>query len=333
MTSFKTFCLAMAVAAVAICTQAEGQIYYPQQYYPAQPQYVPVYPAQPVQQPINQQPIGDFQGQVQPYSGVPFDPNDPSTFYGETSETEAEATDQRPWDPSQGHLNDDTVISIEEPAEKGMVIFRYPVDATGALNYTVNGQKGTLAPGTNLKVPSGEDFKFAFVPAEGKEAIAHDIMSDGSFIFKATDAGWKVVDYLPPQEDPMVQKAMAEKAAADKKAAEMRKAEAEKKEAARMKEMEEKKAAMEMKAAEDKKAAMEKAAAEKAAVEKQAAEANAATQKALDEKAAERKAARQKAAAERRRAKKAEAEDAAGEAGAVEKAADMVKEAKGSGSK
>ena len=252
MTSLKTVSMAMLVAFTAICIQADAQIYYPQpvqqQYYPVQPTYQPM----PVQQPVQ-----DFQGSVQPFSGTPFDPNDPSTFYGETSETAQEATDQRPWDPSQGHMNDDTVISVEEDDYAGMVIFRYPADAEASLKYTINEAEGTLAPGTNLKIPSGDDFKFSFVPAEGKEAMAYDITKDGNYNFKATDNGWTVVDYMAPQDDPAIKKAMAEKEEAAKK----KKAMMEEKAAAEKKEMMEKEAMMkekEEKAAAEKKAAMEK---------------------------------------------------------------------------
>ena len=136
--------MAMAVATAAICTQANAQFYYPQpvqqQYVPMQQQYVP---AQPMA-------VQDIQGTVQPFSGTHFNSNDPSTFHGETSETAQEATAQRPWDPSQGYHNDDTVVAVEEPAAEGMVVFRYPAEAKAPLSYVVNDQKGTLAAGTNL---------------------------------------------------------------------------------------------------------------------------------------------------------------------------------------
>ena len=125
--------MAMAVATAAICTQANAQFYYPQQqqYVPMQQQYVPV---QQQYVPVQPSPVQDIQGTVQPFSGTPFNPNDPSTFHGETSETAQEATAQRAWDPSQGYHNNDTVIAVEEPAAEGMVCLLYtspsPRDAT-----------------------------------------------------------------------------------------------------------------------------------------------------------------------------------------------------------
>ena len=261
MTSLKTVSMAMLVAITAICAQADAQIYYPQpvqqQYIPAQPMYQPMYQPMPAGQPVQ-----NFQGSFQPYSGVPFDPNDPSTFHGETSETAQEATAQRPWDPSQGYQNDDVVIAIEEDDTTGMVVFRYPAGAEAPLSYSINEQGGTLAPGTNLKIPSGDEFKFTFVPAAGKEAMAHDITTDGNYSFEAGSNGWKVVDYVAPQDDPAVKKMMMEKEAAAQKKKEMME-----------KEAAEKKAMMEKEAAEKKEAMMEKEAAEKkeAMMEKEAA--------------------------------------------------------------
>ena len=286
--------MAMAIAAAAICTQANAQFYYPQQqqYVPLQQQYVPMQqqyiPAQPI-------PVQDIQGTVQPFSGTPFNPNDPSTFHGETSETAQEATAQRAWDPSQGYHNNDTVIAVEEPAAEGMVVFRHPAEAKAPLSYIVNGQKGALAAGTNLKIPSGDAFKFSFIPAAGKEAIAHDVTVDGSYLFKSTDDGWKVVDYLAPQNDPAVQKMMAEKEAAAKR----------------------EKAEMEAKAKMD---AENKAQAEKAAMEEKAmAEKDAAAMKAAEMKAAEMKKAMDDAAMKAKEAKAEAMEKAVEAAGSSKK--------------
>ena len=302
--------MAMAVATAAICTQANAQFYYPQQqqYVPMQQHYVPMQQQYvPVQQqyvPVQPSPVQGIQGTVQPFSGTPFNPNDPSTFHGETSETAQEATAQRAWDPSQGYHNNDTVIAVEEPAAEGMVVFRYPAEAKAPLSYVVNDQKGTLAAGTNLTIPSGDAFNFSFIPASGKEAVAHDITTDGSYMFKSTDDGWKVVDYVAPQNDPAFKKMMAEKeAAAKREKAEMEakaKMDAENKAQAEKAAMEEKamaeKDAAAMKAAEMKSAEMKKAMDEKEAAEAKAAEMKAAEAKAAEAKAAEMKAAEMKKA-------------------------------------
>ena len=310
--------MAMAVATAAICTQANAQFYYPQQqqYVPMQQQYVPV---QQQYVPVQPSPVQDIQGTVQPFSGTPFNPNDPSTFHGETSETAQDATAQRAWDPSQGYHNDDTVIAIEEPAAEGMVVFRYPAEAKAPLSYVVNDQKGTLAAGTNLTIPSGDAFNFSFIPASGKEAVAHDITTDGSYMFKSTDDGWKVVDYVAPQNDPALKKMMAEKEAAAKE----KKMMAEKEAAAKRE-----KAEMEAKAKMD---AENKAQAEKAAMEEKAmAEKDAAAMKAAEMKAAEmKKAMEEKEAAETKAAEMKAAEMKAAEMKkAMDDAAMKAKEAK-----
>ncbi len=200
MKKFQVILFALTVISLFVASPTEAQIIYRQQYAPQQ--VVPqqrIYQQQIIQQPaMNQQ----VQGQLQTFQGRPgvrFDRNNPDTFYGTTRVVEGEATAERPWDPSQGYNNDDQVLAVEFEAHPGMVMFHYPADAKAPLNYQINEYKAVLKPGENLKVPSGDDFKFAFVPKAGAEAVPHDISKDGDFIFKATDAGWKLVEYVPPQ--------------------------------------------------------------------------------------------------------------------------------------